>query len=168
MTWPCVRVEINGKWEGQIYRLWKIPPSSKDELRQEPTFTVLLWTTSGRIGRERGVSFFFSFSRSQTPHGQCNRYNRRLELHLIHQIKNKKKYHQVVRISLDHSAVQFFPVPDTIRNLDYRIALASAAGFTVLLWTTSGRIGRERGVSFFSPFLVLKLLTVSVTVTIGG
>ena len=66
------------------------------------------------------------------------------------------------------SAVQFFPVPDTIRNLDYRIALASAAGFTVLLWTTSGRIGRERGVSFFSPFLVLKLLTVSVTVTIGG
>ena len=37
--------------------------------------------------RERtGSVIFFSFYRSQTPHGQCNRYNRRLKLHLIHQI----------------------------------------------------------------------------------
>lgn len=72
-----------------------------------------------------------------------------------------EKYHQVLRISLDHKKVLFNFSPSVF-------ALASAAGFTVLLWTTSGRIGRERGVSFFSPFLVLKLLTVSVTVTIGG
>ena len=32
---------------------------------------------------------------------------------------------------------------------------------------TSGRMGRERGVAVFSPFLILSFLTVSVNITIG-
>ena len=44
-------------------------------------FTVLIERSSGRMGRERGVTpafllMFFAFSCSQTPHGQCNRSNR--------------------------------------------------------------------------------------------
>ena len=53
------------------------------------------------MGRERGVNFssfllIFNFSRSQSPHGQCNRYNRsclrlRLAVDKLEQVKYLNK-----------------------------------------------------------------------------
>ena len=53
------------------------------------------------MGRERGVNFssfllIFNFSRSQSPHGQCNRYSRsclrlRLAVDKLEQVKYLNK-----------------------------------------------------------------------------